>query len=197
MKTPCPLKSVRETIPTMHLIIVSRAKTSLALLETRLYTIYPIVALGLAAACSAFRPSARASKGILHTRNENAGPYFRTSTFYQVPLLALSTHNKDLIGLACLLSINCYKVQLTNCKLMLALGQSTKSLIFKPCPGASEFPKSPLSGRLRPDFQNIISHIFSFRHQNKVYCSFPVEMKFTYNYIFKLLIKNPHRLQIG
>ena len=34
-----------------------------------LYTRYPIVAraLGLAAACSAFRPSARASKGILHT----------------------------------------------------------------------------------------------------------------------------------
>ena len=30
---------------------------------------------------------------------ENTGPYFRTLIFNKGPLLALSTHNKDMIGL--------------------------------------------------------------------------------------------------
>ena len=48
----------------------------------------------------------------LETYN-NAGPYFRTSIFYRAPHLAFSTNNEDIIGAACLLSINSYKNSVT------------------------------------------------------------------------------------
>ena len=40
---------------------------------------------------------------------EHAGPYYRTSVFYKGPLLAISSHNEELLEPACLSSMNIYK----------------------------------------------------------------------------------------
>ena len=62
-----------------------------------LYTRYPIVAraLGLAAAHSAFRPSARASKGILHTTNFRAWPIVGRLC------LPRATHRRSMLAHCC------------------------------------------------------------------------------------------------
>ena len=65
---------------------------------------------------------------------DNAGLYFRPSIFYKGLLSALSTHNENIIGPACLLAIECYKNSV--CTLM---------LYFQNKEGCDEWPVFPLN----------------------------------------------------
>ena len=47
--------------------------------------------------------------GIIPSHANSSWSLFPTLIFYKDPLLAFSTHNEDLVGPACLLTINCCK----------------------------------------------------------------------------------------